>query len=256
MLVQASSGLERLMIENRNGILRDSSVAQISAYLYYNAQVISKITNNKEFQSVFSQTIFNQINKDFGDYIDAKARTSPKSLHHVYEWKKIGIPSARLFELKFIPENGLSFKIQSSFIPSKSSIPSTNIKSRRHVFINKASIMEAGTPLEIRPKYSKRLVFQHNGLTVFMPKGRSVLVKHPGGTAAKNQFMLAHTKFFTGQLVNQSIKRSGFQRIFNSSMSKALKIPGNIKKVQYKFNPNTIKSQADESLKAAFGGAF
>jgi len=41
MLLQASSGLERLMAGNQSGVLKDSTVAQVSAYLYYNANVIS-----------------------------------------------------------------------------------------------------------------------------------------------------------------------------------------------------------------------
>jgi hypothetical protein len=39
-------------------------------------------------------------------------------------------------------------------------------------------------------------------------------------------------------------------------MTKALKVPADIKKVQYSFSPNTIRSQADAALSAAFGGAM
>jgi len=256
MLMQASSGLERLMVGNQQGILKDSMVAQISAFLYYDANVISKLAANKQFQLKFSEVIFQQIDKDFGEYIDAKARTSPRSLHHVYEWKKVGNKSARLFQLSLTSQEGLSFKIGHSFKPSKSLVPSTNKKSRRHVFVNKASVMEAGMPLKISPKYADRLVFEFNGMTTFMPKGQSVVVKRPGGPGVKNQFMLAHSRFFTGQLVNSSIKKSGFQRIFNAGMVKALQLPTGIKRVQYKFNPNTIRSQADAALSSAFGGAL
>jgi hypothetical protein len=56
--------------------------------------------------------------------------------------------------------------------------------------------------------------------------------------------------------VNESIKKSGFQRIFNSSITKALRVPSNIKKVQYSFSPNLIRSQADAALVASFGGAM
>jgi hypothetical protein len=57
-------------------------------------------------------------------------------------------------------------------------------------------------------------------------------------------------------LVNESIKKSGFQRIFNSSITKALRVPSNIKKVQYSFSPNLIRSQADAALLSSFGGAM
>lgn len=255
MLIQAASGLERMMYSNQNGPLKDSTVAQISAYVYYEAAVISKLTTNAKFKAAFTKIMFDQIDTDFGNYIDALARSKPKSLHHVYEWKKSGNKSSRLFKLNKISDDGLSFKVNYTLLPSKSMVPTTNGK-RRHVFVNKASIMEEGKPLVIRPKNSDRLVFQVDGETVFMPKGKSVTVKRPGGSAATNQFRLAHSRFFSGRLVNESIKRSGFQKIFNSSLTKALSVPADIKKVQYSFSPNTIKSQADAALTASFGGAM
>jgi hypothetical protein len=255
MLIQAASGLERMMYSNQNGPLKDSTVAQISAYVYYEAAVISKLTTNRAFQNSFSKLMFDQINLDFGNYIDALARSKPKSLHHVYEWKKAGNKSARLFKLNKGVQVGLSFSINYQFLPSRTIVPSSNGK-RRHMFIDKASVMEKGEPLVIRPKNAERLVFEIDGETVFMPKGASVTVKRPGGSAARNQFTLAHSRFFSGNLINDSIKRSGFQRLFNSSITKALGVPSNIKRVQYSFSANTIRSQADSALTLAFGGAM
>jgi len=255
LLVQVSSGLERMMYANQSGPLKDSTVAQISAFVYYEAAVISKLTTNKQFQNAFTKVMFDQINLDFGNYIDALARSRPKSLHHVYEWKKTGNKTARLFKLNKLSAEGLSFRIDYDLLPSTSMVPSANGR-RRHVFTNKASIMEAGKPLVIRPKNSERLVFESDGETVFMPKGMPVTVKRPGGSAATNQFNLAHSRFFSGRLVNESIKRSGFQKIFNSSMTKALRVPSNIKKVQYSFSANAIRSQADAALTASFGGVM
>lgn len=255
MLIQAASGLERMMHANQSGPLKDSTVAQISAYVYYEAAVMSKLTSNKSFQNAFGRVVFDQINLDFGNYIDALARNKPKSLHHVYEWKKAGNKTARLFKLNKTAQVGLSFGIDYKFLPSKSMVPSSNGR-RRHVFVNKASIMEQGKPLVIRPKNAERLVFEIDDETIFMPKGASVTVKRPGGSAATNQFTLAHSRFFSGNLVNDSIKRSGFQKLFNSSITKALKAPSNIKKVQYSFSANTIKSQADDALTMSFGGVM
>jgi len=206
MLVQAASGLERMMYANQNGPLKDSTVAQISAFVYYEAAVLSRLTTNPQFKALFTKTMFDQINTDFGNYIDALARSKPKSLHHVYEWKRAGNKTARLFKLNKISEDGLSFRVNYEFLPSRSMVPG--------------------------------------------PTSR------PGGSAATNQFTLAHSRFFSGNLVNSSIKNSGFQRIFNSSMSKALRVPSNIKKVQYSFSPNLIRSQADSALAASFGGVM
>lgn len=255
LLIQASSGLEKLMAGTPGGVLKDSTVAQVSAFVYYEAAVISKLTTNKQFKRAFTSVIFKQINEDFGAYVDALARSRPKSLHHVYEWKKVGNPGSRLFKLNKIEEQGLSFKINYEFKSSRSMVPASGGR-RRHMFINKAAVMEEGKPLVIRPKNAERLVFEYDGEVVFMPKGKPVIIKRPGGSAATNQFSLAHSRFFKGQLVNDSIKRSGFQRLFNSSMTKALSVPANIKKVQYSFSANTIRSQADAELSAAFGGAL
>lgn len=255
-VLRAASGLERLMVGgNKDAAIKDSNVAQISAALYYQATVISKLSSSKAFKETFKKTIYTQIMEDFGNYIDAKARTSPKSLHHMYEWKKTGNKTARLFNLRMIDGEGISFKITYEFKMSKSFVPSADSK-RKHVFANKASVMEAGMPLIIRPRHSERLVFELNGSVVFMPKGAPVTVKRPGGAKARNQFNLAYSQFFSGNLVNESIKRSGFQKIFNQASDKALRIPTNIRKVQYSFSPNTIRSQADSAVVQAFGGVL
>jgi hypothetical protein len=255
VLVQAASGLTKSMSGASGTVLKDSTVAQISAAIYYQASVVSKVTTNKQFQSKFQTILFNQIEKDFGNYIDSQARMNPKTLHHVYEWKKTGVPSARLFDLKVASPAGLSFKIVSNFKPSKSLVP-TNFGKSRHVFTNKASVMEAGTPVVIRPKNAERLVFEINGFVVRMPKGKSVTVKRPGGGKATGRFKIAYAQFFTGNLVNLSIKNSRFQQLFNSSMTTALKLPGDIRKVKYSFSPNTVNMQADKALSAAFGGSL
>lgn len=256
-LIQASSGLERLMAGTVPGVIKDSTVAQISAFLYYEASVLSQLTQNAEFANLFKKTIFNQIEKDFGQYMDAQARSKPKSLHHVYEWNKVGNPAHRLFDLKLIDQGGLSFRVSRDFKASKSTVPSKNKKQKkRYVFENKASIMEDGMPVVIRPRSAERLVFELDGRTVFMPKGSSVTVKRPGGKSVTNQFSLSYGRFFGGQLVNASIKASGFQRIFNSAISKALSVPVNIRKVQYSFTAGKIRMQADSALRASFGGAL
>ena len=254
VLVKAASGLQKTMGGTKGTILQDSTVAQISAAIYYQASVVSKITTNKQFQSKFQSILFSQIKKDFGNYVDSQARTNPKSLHHVYEWKKVGTPSARLFDLKIAGTEGLSFKIVSEFKPSKSMVP-TNFGKARHVFTNKASVMEAGNPVTIRPKNAERLVFEMDGVVIRMPKGMPVVVKRPGGGKATGRYKIEYARFFTGNLVNLSIKNSKFQQIFNSSVSKAIKLPADIKKVKYSFSPNTVNMQAETALALAFGGS-
>jgi len=257
LLMTAASGLERLMVKStaQNTNIRDTTVAQISAAIYYKAHVVAQLSSNTAFQEKFRKVIYNQIELDFGNYIDAQARTKPKALHHVYEWGKSGDRGGRLFKLKPVSNMGLGFSITYDFIQSKTNVPPGKSK-RMYKFANKAFIMENGIPVKISPRAAERLVFEVNGYTVFMPKGASVTVSKPGGGKATGQFRIAYAQFFTGQLVNESIRRSGFQNIFNSSMNRALMVPPGIKKVQYSFSPNTIRTQADAALKESFGGAL
>lgn len=255
-LLQAASGLERLMAgSSMSGTLKDSNVAQISAFLYYQANVAAKMTSNKAFQKLFKTTIFNQIDKDFGLFIDSQARLKPKSLHHVYEWNKVGQASGRLFKINKLDSTGLSFKLNYEFKLSKTSVPTKNRSQRsRYIFSKKASVMEKGMPIIIRPKSSERLVFEIDGNVVFMPKGQSVTVKSPGGRASTNQFDLAYSRYFSGPLVSNSIKASGFQNIFGAKFEKAMRVPSYISKVRYSFTPGTIRLQADAALTEQFGG--
>ena len=255
LLVTAASGLQKGMAGTLGTVLKDSTVAQISAAVYYQAQVVSKITTNKQFKAQFQSVIFKQLQEDFGLYLDSQARINSKSLHHVYEWKRTGDAGSRLFKLNVIESSGLSFKISSTFLPSKASVPSSFGK-KRHVFINKASVMEAGMPLTIRPRSAERLVFETSTGVVYMPKGASVTVTKPGGGKATGRFQIAYARFFTGNLVNLSIKKSGFQKLFNSSLSKAMRLPADVKKVKYSFTPNTLNIQAESAVAAAFGGAL
>ena len=256
MLLHAASGLEKTLVSsNRDTVLRDTTVAQISALLYYKAQVLGNLENNKEFQNKFKTTVFKQIQKDFGAYIDAQARSKPKSFHHVYEWKKIGTPLARLFKLNFINSEGLSFKVDYELLDSRYYVPNPKGK-KKYKFVKKASIMEAGVPVKIAPKASKRLVFEIDGATIFMPIGASVTVQNPGGRMVKQQFRSTYSRFFNSQLVGESFKKSGFEKIFKKAIEEALRAPTTIKSFKYAFSANAIGLEAKESLSKSFGGVL
>jgi hypothetical protein len=253
-LVTAASGLSKLMAgQPVSGAIKDSTVAQISAAIFFQSHVMSKMIDSPSFISLFNKTIFEQIDSDFGNYVDAKARGSRKSLHHVYEWGRAGDKEARLFKLNRSPSTAIGFTLNYDLKDSKSFVPSTN-SSNKHVFIKKASVMELGKTVVISPRSAERLVFDIDGETVFMPKGASVTVTKPGGVATKNSFLAAYKHFFTSQLVNLSIKKSGFQKIFNSSLTKAMSLPNDIKTVKYKFSPNTVANQAEAAAYAGFVG--
>ena len=255
LLVAAASGLEPIMSgTNKAGIIKQSITAQVSAAIFYEATVISNLNTSKTFENLFKKVLFDQIQNDFSSYIDSQARVKPKSLQHVYEWSKQGQPEARLFKLDKMFSDGLNLTFSYSFKKSKESVTNKYSK-RKYVFANKAEVMEEGIPVVIAPKYAERIVFDTGaGYTVYMPKGASVAVRSPGGVAAKQSFQIEFKRFFTGQLVSESIKRSGFQKIFDAKMQKALKLPTAVKKIKYSFSPNSLRVEADAALEKAFGG--
>lgn len=256
MLLHAASGLEKTLVgSGRDTVLKDTTVAQISALLYYKAQVFANLESNKEFQNKFKLIVFKQIQKDFGAYIDAQARSKPKSFHHVYEWKKIGTPLARLFKLNFINSDGLSFKLDYELLDSRYYVPNPKGQ-KKYKFVKKASIMEAGVPVKIAPRAAKRLVFEIDGATIFMPIGASVTVQNPGGRMAKQQFRSSYSRFFNSQLVSESFKKSGFEKIFKNAIDQSLSAPALVKSFKYSFSANSLALEANAALSKSFGGVI
>ena len=133
-------------------------------------------------------------------YIDAEARANPNMLHHVYEWNRSGSPNARLFNLDYTVSNiGLSFK--SSFSQSKSIRDGSTVP-----FYNKASIMESGIPVTIKPKKNV-LVFEVNGETIFTKN--EVFIENPGGEEVAGSFEKTFDMFFSKYFSQAFIRASG-----------------------------------------------
>lgn len=255
LLVSAASSLEMIGSKpSQKYPIQETLVAQVSATIYYKAMVMAEIETSKSFKERFNKIIFDQIDRDFGDYIDAQARTKPKSLHHVYEWQKTGMKDSRLFKLNKLESEQLGFSVSYKFKMSKSAVTNKYSK-RKHVFKNKAEIMEKGIPVVVAPRFAERLVFDSGlGYTVFMPKGASVTITRPGGVAAKQSFESAYRRFFNSNLINLSIKKSGFEKIFTFKMKEALRIPRDIKRVKYIFSGRMLRAEAKQAVEQAFRG--
>lgn len=244
LLIRAASGFEKLMSSTPVGaVLKDSTVAQVSAAIYYQSNVLANIMSSKKMSNIFSTLIFDQAEKDFGSYIDAQANIKRKQFHHVYEWDKAGNKAARLFKLNKINVQDMSFSISYDFLPSRSMVPAENSK-RRHVFVNKASVMEEGVALKISPRHAERLVFSIDGNMVFLKPGQSVVVSKPGGVGVKDSFKTIYRLYFKGNLISESIKRSGFAGALMAELRKSLNLPAYIKRISYSFSPGMVARDA------------
>jgi hypothetical protein len=138
------------------------------------------------------------------EFIDVNARIDPSSLHHVYEWYQSGSPAARLFDIDYsVTKGGLSFGYtfsQSRSIANGSHTP----------FYDKASIMENGIPVTIKPVSAKVLAFDNNGETIFT-KG-PITIDNPGGDNVQGSFAEIFDDFFSKYLTQSYLVDSGFTR--------------------------------------------
>ena len=150
------------------------------------------------------------VKRILGDFIDANARVSPQTLHHVYEWYQTGSPEARLFDINYTvsTRNGLS--VNSTFTQSSSVSKGSNTP-----FYNKANMMELGVAMRIRPKESSVLVFDVDGSTVYTRN--PVTITDPGGEAVQGSFEKVFELFF-GSYFSQSF-------LYSSGLAQHLQNP-------------------------------
>lgn len=153
------------------------------------------------------QNIGSEIKALLGAYIDSNARMDPQALQHVYEWYQAGNPAGRLFEIDYLVTNkGLS--VSSTFTQSKSIKNGSNVP-----FYNKATIMENGIPVVIKPKNSGVLAFEDNGETVFTRK--PVYVSNPGGDVS-GMYEETFKEFFTKYLSQSFLDVTGLRNHFKT----------------------------------------
>jgi hypothetical protein len=135
-----------------------------------------------------------------GRYIDVEAKANSAALHHVYEWYQTGSPSARLFDINYTVSNvGLS--INSTFKQSRTISEDGTVP-----FYNKATIMENGIPVLIKPKRTA-LRFRAGGEEIFTRK--PVNVRNPGGEEVEGSFERTFDEFMRNYFTQGFLRASG-----------------------------------------------
>jgi hypothetical protein len=147
-----------------------------------------------EFHRILGGYTVEALNK----YIDAKARMSPQTLHHVYEWDAVGQESSRLFNFNVTPTKS-NIIIKGKFLPSKT------ISKNSHIpFPDKANMMENSIEIIIKPKNSDVLAFQNDGEMVFTRN--TIYIDHPGGDQVAGSFGKTVDDFFNNYFKNSLLK--------------------------------------------------
>lgn len=134
-------------------------------------------------------------------YIDVRARANPESLHHIYEWDRVGDSSARLFEIKAVASK-TNIIFSGEFIPSSSVSENSN-----EPFVDKANVMENAISILVEPRSSDFLAFDVDGQQVFTVN--SVFVENPGGDSVAGSFGRAVDDFFEVYFTSTVLRQSG-----------------------------------------------
>jgi hypothetical protein len=170
-------------------------IKNIAQYTYGFEKGIKE--NKRNFNLQLGRYSLDILNK----YIDSKARMSPDTLHHVYEWGQVGNPEARLFQIEASATQA-SIIFYGNFLPSKSVSDTSD-----QPFINKAEIMENGISIEISPRSSNVLAFESEGETVFTTD--SIYIANPGGDGVAGAFGNVVEEFFENYYTNIILSQSG-----------------------------------------------
>lgn len=233
--------------KTRGTIKDNGSIAKIAASLYYKAATLEYLVSSDRAKQNVKTRIFNQLNKDFGVYVDSQARSFTTRLHHVYEWKRPGDSSARLWKLTMKSSTGYDMTFGYAFKQSRSEVPNTR-SLKKYVFKEKARIMEYRIPVTIKPRAASiRLAFEtKDGNFVVLPKGQSVRVNNPGGNNVYSGFGRTYEKFFRSPMASESIQRSNVSKTLTKSVKNATKIPAAIssKVVITKISASSVRALA------------
>ena len=149
-------------------------------------------------EQYFNNQLAEIIKEAFYKYVDSVARLEPDRLHHIYEWEQSGVDTARLFRIEAF-SGRQSIRFVTEFMQSTSTSPSAN-----EPFVDKASVMEAGTMITITPRGDGPLAFEgDDGEMVFT--NSEVTIENPGGNVA-GQFAAVAREFFENYLDQALLK--------------------------------------------------
>ena len=165
----------------------------------------------------------------FKKALDLEAKANPKKYHHIYEWNKVGNKSASLYFLYKEYNTGHSLIIKPGFIQSRTQVPiarellspgkTGKTVAAKHIFRDKASIMESGKPIIYRTR--KATPIPEGGQIKFVAAGSIIRNYSPGGKNVKGSFEKFYQNWFSTK-VNSAINSSGIMDKIDEEVAKVL----------------------------------
>ena len=215
----------------------DASIKHLISELNGKVEALSAI-NEPIAKSDIASAVFTLATKSFIKRINATAMANPKKYHHIYEWNKTGVDQARLFKIIKESTNSGSLRIATVFLDSKTVVPidkklmGRNKKGQfngkgpksKHIFKNKADVMEYAKPVYITAKNAKAIVFSgKDGKSIFIRKPNGVNVLKPGGSYVKGAYSTYFNKWFSNPAnINSAILKSSYITTLESQLAKYL----------------------------------
>jgi hypothetical protein len=184
-----------------------------------------------------AKAVFTIAGKEFIRQTNLLASSNKKSFHHVYEWGKTGSDRSRLFKLVRAGVRGGRLIISTEFknstkpspihpmlkVPGKTGRTVTS----NHIFKKKAEVMENGKPVYIQAKNANFLTIPTSKGIVFVPRGKVVVVRNPGGKATTGAFTKHSREWFRNSVnINNALAISGFYSRLSKEIAKELNKKG------------------------------
>jgi hypothetical protein len=162
---------------------------KIIAAAEYHTGTLSELHNTPTNKNMIIRNALEIVGEYFGFYMDNIARRDPKSFHHVYEKDKAGQKNARLFYYTISGSGGapgIQYSFRDATVPERSG----------QVFRKRAFVMEDGSPITIKPRAGKFLVFDVDGEKIFTKQS---YVPNPGGLRVSGSFERAFEDYMNRQ---------------------------------------------------------
>lgn len=223
-----------------------------------------------------------ELSQEFDAHMSSLAPSAPSQFHHIYEWNRIGDPTAQLWKnvLKGGGNNRTAtfeWRASKTIVPVNENLPTVNsygqdiseeeMPKAIHVFVWKAPIMEYGQSTHVSPQRGEYIVYytgewttNHEYYQKLWFTKNAITIRDPGGKHVQGAFTAAYVEWWSGGGAQAAFSRR-LERIMGKN-TKAMVREGlasiNSRSRSRSFNMNVMNnpSAAESAGKAAAKAAM